>query len=82
MSIHLNETKCKANILLELQGQGHSERSKVTFTEFVTVPYMLNPLSDLENISHICNVHLNKICRVKVQILYFKFKVLSKGQFS
>ena len=53
--VHLNETTYKAKVSdTLLQGQVHSERSKVTCTEIVSAAYLLNHSSDLENISHIC----------------------------
>ena len=58
--VHLRGTACKvmASDTL-LQGQGG--RSKVTYKEFVSAPYLLIPLSDYKNISH---VHLiEAICR-------------------
>ena len=48
---HAHETTCKAKVSdTLLQGQVHSERSKVTCTEIVTAAYLLNHSSDLENI--------------------------------
>ena len=47
--VHLNETTSKAKVSdTLLQGQVHSERSKVTCTEIVSAAYLLNHWSDFE----------------------------------
>ena len=48
--VHLNEMMCIVKVSETLL-QGHSGRSKVTFTKYLTAPYFLN-FSDFENISH------------------------------
>ena len=77
MHVHLNERMCRVNVSdILLRGPDHSRRTKVTYAEFVTTPYLLNPLSNFENISHVSRcVNLNEtMVRVK------GFRLLAQGQ--